>query len=392
MGHEGDGLRAGEAATIAGLVGSAVVGAAVVWERPHVVRVTLEDGRTVITKRPRRDPETDQTTTRSRLGFGREADVLALLAEVPDSPAPAFMGRVGDLLVMEDLPPGRSLAELLLTGGPDEARRGVVAYAVALARFHAAAATVGAGEGAGGVAATQPWWADVTDAGVDGFAALVGRSGVDGDVDPAAVAREGHAVADALRADGWWRTLVHGDACPDNTRIEDGPSGRFRLFDFELSSFGSCLLDASSLVAPFPTCWCFGRVPDEVAAEAVSAYRSILGAVRPEALDDDEWNVALATALASWFVGRGEVITRLFDEDRTWGTTTVRVRVRRWLEAFLGVASPSGPYPALHAAATALADRLAVDWPASTLGDYPALRTDGPGGIVGIPDFWKPGL
>ena len=381
------GLSDDDLATVARLAGAPVAGAEVVWERPHVVRVTLDDGRSVLTKRPRRDPETGQTTERSRLGFSREADALTLLATgVPDSPAPALLGVEGELLVMEDLPPGRSLAELLLTSSSaGEARRGLVAYAASLASLHGA--TVGL-ESRFGDSVTQPWWAGVTDDGVDGFAALAGRFGVD--VDVGEVVREGHAVADGLRADGWWRTLVHGDACPDNTRIEDGGERRFRLFDFELSSFGSCLLDACALVAPFPTCWL--RLPDDVVAEAVATYRRVLGAVIPEVLDDHEWDAALATALASWIVGRGDVIARLLDEDRTWGTTTVRVRVRRWLEAFLDVASPSGPHPALYAVAVVLADRLASDWSDSVLGDYPALPTGGTAGVVEIPDFWRPGL
>ena len=381
------GLSDADLATVSRLAGATVVGAEIVWERPHVVRVTLDDGRTAITKRPRRDPDTNETTERSRLGFSREADVLTLLADVPDSPAPALVGRDGELLVMEDLPPGRSLAELLLTSSADEARHGLVAYAATLARFHAA--TVGL-EYRLGSSVTQPWWAGVTDDGVDGFAALAVRFGVD--VDVAEVVREGHAVADGLRADGWWRTLVHGDACPDNTRIEDGGERRFRLFDFELSSFGSCLLDVSALIAPFPTCWCFGRVPDDVVADAVTTYRRLLGAVIPEVLDDGEWAAALATALATWVVGRGDVISRLLGEDRTWGTTTSRVRVRRWLDAFLDVATAAGPYPALFAVATVLAERLADEWPDSVLGDYPALPTGGTAGIVEIPDFWRPGL
>ena len=381
-----DGLSAEETEAVGRLTGSTAVDAEVVWERPHVVRITLADGRSVITKRPRRDPETGEPNEASRAAFHRERSVLALLAGVPGSPAPTLLGSEGELLVMEDLPPGRSLAELLLGSDADEARSAVVAYAEALARFHVATAGIedrfDAGE-------TQPWWADVTDAGVDGFAALAARFGVGaaaGDV-----AAEGHAVADDLRADGWWRTLVHGDACPDNTRIEDGPGGRFRLFDFERSSFGSCLLDASYLVAPFPTCWCFGRVPDDLSAEAVGAYRRVLGAVRPEALDDGAWGEALATALASWVVGRGDVITRLLDEDGTWGTSSVRVRVRQWLRAYLAAEGGVVRYPAVHAVASVLSDRLAEAWPEAALPDYPSLAT-GASAVVEVPDFWRPGL
>ena len=381
-----DGLSADEATVVARLTGSSVVDDEVVWERPHVVRITLADGRSAITKRPRVDGETGESNEGSRAAFHRERAVLALLAGVPDSPAPRLLGSDGELLVMEDLPPGRSLAELLLGADVEEARKGIVAYADALARFHVATAGLEDRFEAGD---TQPWWADVTDLGVDGFAALAARFGVP--IDSAEIVAEGHAVADDLRADGWWRTLVHGDACPDNTRIEDGPGGRFRIFDFERSSFGSCLLDASYLVAPFPTCWCFGRVPDDLSAEAVRTYRRVLGAVRPEALDDEAWGAALASALASWVVARGDVITRLLDEDGTWGTTTVRVRVRQWLRAYLSVEGAAARHPAVHRVATVLADRLAEAWPDAELADYPSLAT-GSSAVVETPDFWRPGL
>lgn len=368
------------------LVGSAVVSAEVVWERPHVVRVTLADGRSAITKRPRRDRERGDVTDETLESFRRERAVLSLLAGVAGSPAPQLLGVGRDLLVMEDLPPGRSLAELLLTGDEEEARRALVAFAAALGRLHAATAGL---EDRFEIADSQPRSAQVADEGVEGLVGLVERFG--STADPSAVAEEGRAVADELRAAGWWRTLVHGDPCPDNTRIEDGPGGRFRIFDFEHSSFGSCALDASYLVAPFPTCWCFGRVPDDLSAAAITTYRSVLGAVRPEALDDAAWDGALATALGAWVVGRGTVIHRLLEADGEWGTTSVRVRARQWIDAFLVTAERTDRYPALRELARSLAVGLADAWPDAALGDYPALPT-GAATTVEIPAFWRPGL
>ena len=378
------GLTDDELGFVAELLGAAPVATDVVWDRPHVVRVSLDDGRSVITKRPRVD-ESGAVTELSLATFERERAVLALLADVPDSPAPHLFGAEGHLVVMEDLPPGVSLAELLLGGDEAAARAGMVAYAAALGSLHAS--TAGSEERFGVV--SQPGWADVTDHGVDGFVAVSCR--FESSAAPEAIAAEGHDLAAELRSPGWWRTLVHGDPCPDNTRIEGGPGGRFRIFDFEHTSFGSCLLDASYVVAPFPTCWCFGRVPDDVSAEAVAAYRSALGEVRPEALDDRAWDSALAVALGGWIVGRGDLLLRRFDEDRTWGTTTVRVRVRRWLDAFLAAAERSDRFPALRTAGAALAVALADAWPDTGLPDYPALPT-GAAETVQAPDWWKPGL
>ena len=373
------GLNDATAAIVARLAGAVVTASDVVWERPHVVRATLDDGRTVIVKRPRDDADL-------RRSFERERAVLELLGGVPDSPAPAFVGADGDVVVMEDLPAGRSLAELLLGDDQEGARDGVVAFAVALGRLHASTVDL---EHRFTASPSQPGWATLVDEGIEGVLTLASRFAPD--LEAAMLSAEARAVGEELRADGWWRTLVHGDPCPDNTRIEDGPAGRFRLFDFETSAYGSCLLDASYLLAPFPTCWCFGRIPDELGAEALAAYRAVFGTVRPQALDDAAWDSALAAALASWFVARGNVIVGLLDGDREWGTTTVRVRVRQWLHAFLAVARRADRFPVLGDLAAVLADRLASAWPEAILGDYPALPT-GAATVVVTPSWWRPGL
>ena len=66
--------------------------------------------------------------------------------------------------------------------------------------------------------------------------------------------------------------LVHGEPCPDNVRFLEG---RCRIFDFETSGWGAVALDAAYLLAPFPSCWCFGRLPASVAAPAMSAYAAV---------------------------------------------------------------------------------------------------------------------
>jgi hypothetical protein len=64
-----------------------------------------------------------------------------------------------------------------------------------------------------------------------------------------------------------------GDACPDNVRFLDG---RCPIFHFEHSGWGAGVLDAYYLLVPFPSCWCFGRLPASVAAPAMLAYRGRL--------------------------------------------------------------------------------------------------------------------
>ena len=48
------------------------------------------------------------------------------------------------------------------------------------------------------------------------------------------------------------------------------------LFDFEMAGLGSVALDAAYLKAPFPSCWCFGRLPGDVADAAMTAYEQVL--------------------------------------------------------------------------------------------------------------------
>ena len=382
------------AEAVADIVGAPVVSSEVVWDRPHVVRVRLEDGRSLVTKRPRVD-DAGEVTELSRTSFERELAVLSFLTSLDEASAPRLLGHRDELLVMEDLPPGPSLAELLLVGDERAARLGLVAYAEGLGRFHAATAFDGAESRFDAVRdahePSQPWGASMTDDAVDAFVSAAERFGPV--PDRGALASEVRAIADALGAPGWWRTMVHGDPCPDNTRFESG-TGRFRLFDFERSSFGSCLLDASYVVAPFPTCWCFGEVPGELSAEAVAAYRTAFGVARPEVLDDRRWDEALAMALGSWIVARGHLVaTHLDGEDRTWGTTTVRVRLRRWLDAFVEASERSDAFPALRAAGAVMADGLAVAWPDAQVGAYPALASGAAApSVVDTPDWWHPGL
>lgn len=387
-------LTPGEAAAVDAITSSTIRATEVVWERPHVVRASLADGRSVIVKRPRLPDGGGAPTAAAVAALETERATLQLLAEVAHSPAPVFLGADTDLhvVVMEDLPPGRALADLLLADDPDDAAEAVVAYAGALARLHAATAGL---EGRYDElrdrvgARSQPWWADTVDAGRPGIGELA--EAMAPHVDVAALDDECGDVAASLRADGWWRTIVHGDPCPDNTRIETGPDGRFRVFDYERSSFGSCLLDASYVVAPFPTCWCFARLPTSVADRAVTAYRSTLATTIPEAGDDGAWDDALVVALAAWIVARGAVIVRLLDGDRVWGTAGMRPRILRWIDAFIPVAQQTGRFPALLELATTLRPMVATAWPDATIAAYPAFA--GPDEIAVMPpEFWRPGL
>jgi hypothetical protein len=381
-------LEPGEAAAVAAIAGAAVVEAGMVRERHHVVRAVLADGRAVVVKRPRRDeggwdrPPSEEARAR----FANERACLELLASCGADVAPGLLGVSAEpeLLVMEDLPPGPSLASQLLGDDADVARASVMAYGRALATLHAS--TVGREAAFGGRGAVSPWveWAE---AGVDALLATAAELGLTFDGD--GVRDDCASVIAELGDAGPWRTFVHGDPCPDNTRIEEG-TGRFRIFDFEHSTYGHALTDASYVIAPFPTCWCVGRVPEDLSALAVAAYREVLADAIPLALDDRAWNDGLAVALAAPVISRGGVLAKALVEDRAWGTAGMRVRLRQWIRSFLATAEASGRFPDLCLLADGLGDELARQWPEAELPDYPGLPT-GASTVVTAPDWWTPG-
>jgi hypothetical protein len=380
-----NGLDGVEAEVVAAIAGGGVVDAEVVLERWHVVRVGLDHGRTVVVKRPRRDEEgwDRPPSEEARRRFANERACLELLASCGADVAPGLLGVSAEpeLLVMEGLPPGPSLASVLLGDDPGVAREAVIGFARALATMHAA--TLGH-EKSFGAELRTPWvdWIEVAVADLLATAESLGLP-VDG------VADECTAVMAELGDPGPWRTFVHGDPCPDNTRIEEG-TGRFRIFDFEHSAYGHALTDASYVIAPFPTCWCVGRVPADLSTEAVVAYREVLAPAIPEAADDAAWNAGLVVALAAPVISRGGVLAKSLVEDRSWGTAGMRVRLRQWIDSFLVAAEVSGRFPALRRLCDGFAAELAGRWPEAELPDYPALPT-GASTVATAPDWWTPG-
>jgi Ser/Thr protein kinase RdoA (MazF antagonist) len=340
-----------------------LAGAEIFWERPHVVRVTAGDGRTAILKRPR--AAGDNQWTDEPLALALEWASLELLADMPVAVAPRLLGGDAErsLVLLEELPPGRSLADDLLGDDAAAAEAGFVAYATALAEVHAwsrgrrAAFEDLLRERGRGLStppvATPPVWARRVARAADGFGS----------------AAEHGEVVRLLTGDDDRSVFVHGDPCPDNVRIT---GGRCRIFDFERSSWGSAALDAAYLLAPFPSCWCFGALPDRVAGAARDAYRSAAGA-GGLVVDDDRWEAETAAALAAFLIARAHVFAT---PDQAWGTTTLGPRLVAWADAFLA-APGSAAFPRLVADTTERRDRLLAAATATDPVAYPALPIPG---------------
>ena len=351
-----------------------------IWDRNHVLRLELADGRSVVLKR-RGDQEDDDAGDRS---FETELAALELLSGMPVPVAPRLLGAdaTAGILLMEDLGQGASLADSLLTGERERAEADLIAYARALGSMHAWSMQCvpgPAGPEAHPAMERDPGWLTAITNGKEPFLAAAASMGLPSD----GVASEIDQIPVTLR-EGGNLGLVHDDPCPDNVLLFDGAC---RIFDFETSGWGSVVLDAAYLLAPFPSCWCFADLPAEVAAPAVDAYRETLGAAGIGL--GTEWDAGVAAALAGWIVARGRALTEVLDEDPTWGTTTMRPRLLAWLRNFIERASDDQALPRLRAILVEMHDQLSSRWPEVRVPEYPALARPG-SQPVPVPDWWPP--
>lgn len=354
-----------------------------IWGRDHVLRVQLDAGGSAVVKRARpTEPE------RRQHGFGVELAALQYLSSMPMAIAPRLLGAdlKSGVLVMEELPPGGSLADSLLTGDEGGVEADLIAYARALGSIHVwSMARVDELSQLRAVyapgAETRPGWVGALDKAKEPFLDTAWRLGlaVNG------VVEEIDQLGPILTDDSYLG-FVHGDACPDNVRLFQGTC---RIFDFETSSLGSVVLDAAYLSAPFPSCWCFARLPAELISAADQAYRTCLESAGVTLGPD--WDVAMAAALGCWVVARGEAMATALNEDREWGTTTIRPRLLMWLANFRDSAGASEAFPRLRALASALHDQLARRWPGLVVPEYPALAGQR-AAVAHIPEWWQPGL
>ncbi len=350
-----------------------------VWDRDHVFRLHLASGRAVILKRMRgHGPASSQS-------FGDELAALDYLNAMPVPVAPRLLGADAQagLLLMEDLGDGATLADSLMAAGRERVQAELIAYAEALGSLHAwsmghtsEAARVRARHGPGDGAA--PRWRDAVQRGKEPFLAALAALGVASD----GVAEEIDQVHRMIIGINYLG-LVHGDPCPDNVRLTGGIC---RIVDFETAGWGPVAYDAAYLLAPFPSCWCFARLPAEVAGPAVEAYRARLQAAGLELGPD--WESVTTAVLAAAFLGRGQVFADALDADHGWGTTTMRPRLLAWLSTFRGRAG-DGTLPRLQATATAMHNRLTERWAGIRIPDYPSLAQPG-AALAQLPDGWQP--
>jgi aminoglycoside/choline kinase family phosphotransferase len=351
----------------------AVRAAEKIWNRRHILRLRLADDRTVVLKRR---PRRKQDSAGPALSFNAELTALEFLNPMDIAVAPRLLGAdptVG-ILIMEDLGPSRSLADSLLADDGARAAADLVSYAQGMGRMHAWSmgrsgqyAEIRERLAGPPDASFAPMWTDAIANRKEPFLAMAAGLGL-----PTAGVGEEIGSLGTLMDGAGYAGLVHSDLCPDNTHIADGVC---RIIDFETSGWGPIALDAAYLLAPFPSCWCFARLPSEAADPALLAYRDQL-AVEGVDLGPD-WDAALTAALAGWVVARGAGIGRALDQDGNWGTTTVRPRLLTWLRSFTRSSARAGVLPRLGALAQAIQEQLQNRWPDAVVPEYPALAPPG---------------
>ena len=172
-----------------------------------VVRLRVAGGTTMIAKQPRR-----------REMFVRELEARRLL---PATVRPALLASSSDLIVVEDLGSGPSLADLLLANEQNVAEQALLGWAETLG--HSLRATLREGQ--------APAPEDIP-AGVEGLKRLCAELDVEGG---AGVDDDAALIADTLARTG------PSDTCPDNNRV--AADGSVRLFDFEGAGWRHAALD-----------------------------------------------------------------------------------------------------------------------------------------------------
>ena len=171
---------------------------------------------------------------------------------------------------------------------------------------------------------------------------------------------------------GPWLGLVHGDGCPDNVLLSRGDAS---LIDYEFSAPGHVLLDAVYWRIGFPTCWCAGRVPENVADRIERVYRRELAGALPEAADDCAFSYEMAIATIARLVLSLRGLKRALEKDETWGVATTRSRILWYLRATIDGCERAGHFAKISQAAQNCLDSLTTQWPdTAPLPMYHAFR------------------
>ena len=299
----------------------------------------------------------------------RERAALTALDGAAGAPRVLAEGDDPPYVVMTHLEGTGSLADSLLGADPRRAGDHLLRWAEALAALHTAGTPGTRAAFRTALAERSP---DLSphalpgdfEAAADRYVVLLEELGL-----PAH-----DAALDELRAlpsrldDPHHEVLSPADTCPDNNLLG---AGSMRLIDFEHAELRHAAWDVAYLRAPWPSCWCAWRLPDQVAEAALRRYCDARGdRVAPDGFLDD---VELATLgwrilTPAWFI-RGALDTD--DRDLAPRRPSRRAFV---LHRLAQVRDGDGP-AALLALADDLHTGLSKRWGTVELDLAPAFRT-----------------
>jgi hypothetical protein len=277
------------------------------------------------------------------------------------------------VLILSDLGAGPSVADALLGRDPAVAERAVCTWAGAMARLHAATIGLRAefraalDERTGDLPVRDAQiGTDIEDAvrALDRACTTLEVRVPDGAID------ELRGLAKRLGGSGL-AALTPADACPDNNVLTaDG----LALLDFEGAQWRHVAWDVAYLLAPWPTCWCSWRMPEEVGERALQAYRDAAAAAVPAVRDatfvQDVRAAAVGWALitTTWFLDNALGSDPALNPDKPTPTRRAMISHR------LAAAARSDVLPALAGLAGGLAGALRERWGDVPLAFAPAFR------------------
>jgi hypothetical protein len=275
--------------------------------------------------------------------------------------------------LLEDFGDGETLADRLTGGDPDAAASALVAYARSLGDMHTATggangrwnsllAEQGARAGGSGPYHTPPWRlaADAAPKMLSDIGVAV-PDGLEGDL-----AR----IAEALDNPRAYLAFTPTDCCPDNHFLR---GERVVFFDCEGATMRHALLDAAYFLAPFPTCWCCGALPDGMPERLLTAYRERF----PGGADfDDQLTLMLAAWLVQGLSAWGDVTA--MRADAPWGLSTLRQRTLALVANLIARPNVAALLPSLVEVAAGLDRTCRAAWSDFTpMLPYPAFRSGG---------------
>ncbi|MGY0234432.1 hypothetical protein [Longispora urticae] len=332
--------------------------------RSTVLRCRTPDGATVVVK-------AYGDTPHAIGGFTAEATGLAFGLAGPELLA---VDRDFPLVVLADLGPWPTLADVLLGDDAGAARDGVLAWAAGLgdlgARAHGRRAELAElrtrydRDEPG--AESDPWLLTSIRRLPHTLAAagVTPPPGLDADL----------ADLEALTDDAY-PAFTPGDTCADNNLLT--PDG-LRLLDFEGAGYTSAFLTAAYARMPFSSCWCVFRLPPDLARRAENTYRAALVPGHPELADDSVWGPGVRRAVAAWTLTVTDwLLPSTLDADRPMhkvrrSPTARQLLTHRW-RLLADELTAAGELPAV-AATTGMLLELTKEWDAPGLGLFPAFE------------------